>query len=402
MLPPTRILIHGGRVIDPAQQLDRVTNILIEGRRIAAYDVPINGQEIVIDATNKIVAPGLVDMQVELREPGLEEDETIETGTAAAVAGGFTSIACLPNTDPPIDSQASVEFVRQKAARAGNCHVFVVGCVSRHRAGEQLAEIGALYESGAVAFSDADRSIGNTELMRRALEYCLMFDKPILSRPEVRELTQGGIMHEGVTSMVLGLAGIPADAEDVMTARDLRLAEATGGRLHLMSISSSGSVELIRRAKARGMQVTAAICPQHFTLTDDTLRSFDPNCKLKPPLRSADHLEACIAGIKDGTLDVISSGHSPRAAEKKMRDLDEAEFGMAGLETALSLVITQLIEPGHLDWPAAIAMLSTNPARILGLKNKGHLAVGADADVAIIDPHHRWTVTPANFRSKSS
>ena len=260
------LLIKNGRVIDPSQQLDRVTNLLIEGGRIAAIDAAEHGVDQVIDAAGKIVAPGLVDMHTELREPGREEDETIESGTAAALAGGFTSVACIPNTDPPIDTQAGVEFVRQKAARARNCHVFVLACVSKNREGQELAEIGSLVESGAVGFTDADRPIHNTELMRRALEYCLMFDVPILNHPEVLELSHDGIMHEGLTSMVLGLPGMPSDAEDVMTARDLRLAEYTGGRLHLMNISSAGSVELIRRFKSRGIGITAEICPAHFTL----------------------------------------------------------------------------------------------------------------------------------------
>ena len=318
------LLIKNGRVIDPSQQLDRVTNVLIEGGRIAALDAAEAAYDEVIDATGTIVAPGLVDIHTELREPGSEEDETIESGTAAALAGGFTSVACLPNTDPPIDTQAGVEFVRQKAARARNCHVFVLGCVSKNREGQQLAEIGTLVEAGAVGFTDAERPIQNSELMRRALEYCLMFGVPILNPPEVLELTHNGIMHEGLTSMVLGLSGMPADAEDVMTARDLRLAEYTGGRLHLMNISSAGSVELIRRYKARGLSVTAEICPAHFTLTDETLRTFDSNCKINPPLRSRNHIEACIAGLADGTIDIIASCHAPRASEKKLQELDRA------------------------------------------------------------------------------
>ena len=304
--------------------MDRMTNLLIQGGRIAGFDVPVNGQDIVIDATDKIVAPGLIDMHVELREPGCEEDETIETGTKAALCGGFTSIACTANTDPPIDTQASVEYVRQKAARAANCNVYVIACASKNRAGEELSEIGTLVESGAVAFSDAGRPIHNAELLRRALEYCLMFDKPLLNHPETPELTRGGVMHEGTTSMVLGLAGMPEEAEDVATARDVRLAEATKGRLHLLDISSAGSIDILRRSKSRGVAVTAGICPQHFTLTDELLRKFDPNYKLNPPLRSADHVDACIAGLTDGTIDVIASGHAPRASEKKMRDLDTA------------------------------------------------------------------------------
>lgn len=397
----TNLLIKNGRVIDPSQGMDRVTNLLVRDGRIAAFDVSPNGQDRILDATDKIVSPGLIDMHAELREPGWEEDETIGTGTAAAIAGGFTSIACMPNTDPPLDTQAGVEFVRQKAARAQNCHVFVVACVSKNREGKELAELGSLVEAGAVAFSDASSPIHNTELLRRALEYCLMFDKPILNHPEVLDLSHGGIMHEGLVSLVLGLGGIPAEAEDIMTSRDLRLAESTGGRLHLSNISTAGSVEVIRRARARGSRVTAGVCIANLILNDERLRSFDANFKVNPPLRSQEHIDACISGLADGTIDVIASGHAPRASEKKMRELDQAPFGIISLETTLGLVITKLIEPGYLDWSQALAKLTINPAKTLGL-NKGTLQVGADADITVIDPNARWTVDPARFRSKST
>jgi dihydroorotase len=355
----------------------------------------------VLDVTGKIVSPGLIDMHVHLREPGREEDETILTGAAAAVAGGFTSIACIPNTEPPIDTQATVEFIQHQAARADLCNVYVVACVSKNREGKELAEIGQLVQAGAVAFSDDGAPVYDAELMRRAMEYCQMFDKPILNHAEVRELTQGGTMHEGLVSLILGLPGMPAIAEDVMTARDIALAEATGGRVHLMHVSSSGSVDLIRRAKSRGVRVTTEVCPHHFTLTDECLRTFDSNFKMSPPLRGQKHVDACIAGLVDGTIDVICTDHAPHAREKKMRELDQAPFGIVGLETALGLVVTRLIEPGHLDWPTTIAKLSINPARILGIP-KGTLAVGADADITVIDPDARWTVDPAKFRSKST
>ena len=396
-----RTLITGGRVIDPSQSLDRVMNVSIEDGRIAGYDVARNGQETIVDATGKIVSPGLIDMHVHLREPGREEDETIATGTAAALAGGFTSIACIPNTEPPIDTQASVEFVHHQAALADNCNVFVVACVSRNREGKELAEIGQLVAAGAVAFSDDGAPVFDPELMRRALEYCLMFGKPILNHAEVLELTKGGVMHEGLVSLVLGLAGMPSAAEDVMTSRDITLAEATGGRVHIMHVSAAGSVEIVRRAKRRGVRVTTEVCPHHFTLTDECLRSFDSKFKMSPPLRSQTDLEACIAGLVDGTIDVICTDHAPHALEKKMQELDRAPFGIVGLETALGLVVTRLIEPGHLDWPTALAKMTINPARILGI-DKGTLAIGADADVTIIDPACRWTVDPTRFRSKSS
>ncbi len=394
------LLIEGGRVIDPSQGMDRITNLLVEDGRIVAYDAISTGDQEVLDASDKIVAPGLIDMHVHLREPGREEDETIRTGTAAAVAGGFTSIACIPNTEPPIDTQATVEFIRHQAVLADQCNVFVVACVSKNREGKELAELGQLVQAGAVAFSDDGAPVYDAELMRRALEYCRMFDKPILNHAEVRELTQGGVMHEGLVSLVLGLPGMPSVAEDVMASRDIALADATGGRIHMMHVSSVGSVDLIRRAKGRGVRVTTEVCPHHFTLTDDSLRSFDSNFKMSPPLRSQKHVNACIAGLADGTIDVICTDHAPHALEKKMRELDQAPFGIVGLETALGLVVTRLIEPGHLDWPAALAKMTINPARILGI-NKGTLAIGADADITVIDPTVRWTVDPTKFRSKS-
>jgi dihydroorotase len=397
----SRLLITGGRVICPAQGLDRTTSVLIEDGKIAQLDAQPRGDERVISAAGLIVAPGLIDLHTQLREPGCEEDETIETGTAAALAGGYTSIACLPETDPPIDTPAAVEFVRQKAARAHHCNVLVVACVSKNREGKELAEIGSLVEAGAVAFSDAMKPLQNSDLLRRALEYCLMFDAPILSHPETLELSHGGVMHEGRMSMVLGLAGMPAAAEDVMTSRDIRLAEATGGRLHLLNLSTSTAIDLVRRSKVRKMPLTAGVAAINFTLTDDSLRSFDSDLKLNPPLRSAEHVEACIAGLADGTIDVISSGHAPRAAEKKMQEFDLAPFGMTSLETTLALVVTKLIEPGHLDWITALSKLTINPARVLGLK-KGTLKPGADADVTIIDPTGEWTVDPERFQSKSS
>ncbi|MEX2122180.1 MAG: dihydroorotase [Pirellulales bacterium] len=396
----SRLVIRNGRLIDPSQSLDRLGSLVIEAGRIAGYDLDVNGQSEVLDAQGKIVAPGLIDMHVHLREPGREDDETIATGTAAALAGGFTSIACIPNTEPPIDTQATVEFVRHQAALAGNANVFVVACVSKNREGKELAEIGQLVEAGAVAFTDDGAPVYDAELMRRAFEYCRMFNKPILNHAEVLELTRGGVMHEGLVSLILGLPGMPAAAEDVMTSRDIALAEATDGRIHIMHVSSAGSVELVRRAKRLGVQVSTEVCPHHFTLTDDCLRSFDSNYKMSPPLRSRHDVEACIAGLADGTIEVICTDHAPHALEKKMQELDQAPFGIVGLETALGLVITKLIEPGHLTWSGAIEKMTINPARILGIP-KGTLAVGADADVTIIDPDHRWTVDATRFRSKS-
>lgn len=394
-------LITNGRVLDPSQGIDRVTNLLLRDGKVVGLDVAANGQDQIIDATGKIVTPGLIDMHVHLREPGREEAETIETGTASAAAGGFTSIACIPNTEPPIDTQATVEFIQHQAERAGHCNVFVVACVSKNREGKELAEIGQLVNAGAVAFSDDGAPVYDAEVMRRALEYCAMFDKPILNHEEVLELTRGGaMMHEGLASLILGLPGMPSAAEDVMIGRDIALSEATGGKVHVMHISTIGGIELVRQAKARGVRVTTEVCPHHFTLTDDCLRTFDSNFKMSPPLRARVDVEACIEGLKDGTIEVICTDHAPHALEKKMQELDVAPFGIVGLETCLPLTITQLIEPGHLTWEQAIRKLTINPARILGV-DKGTLRPGADADVTIIDPTTVWTVDPQKFRSKS-
>jgi dihydroorotase len=397
----SKLLLRGGRVIDPSRNVDRIADLLIENDRIVGLDVPATGDEQVIDVAGKIVAPGLIDMHVHLREPGGEDDETIATGTAAALAGGFTSIACMANTEPPIDTQGAVEFIRSKAAASNRSNVFVVACVSHGRQGKELAEIGQLVEAGAVAFSDDGSPIADAELMRRALEYCIMFDKPVLSHAEIPELTGHGVMHDGLTALILGLGGIPPAAEDVMTTRDIALAEATGGRLHMMHVSTGGSVDAVRRAKARGVRVTAEVTPHHFSLTDESMRSFNSNFKMNPPLRGAGHVTGVIDGLIDGTIDVIASDHAPHAKEKKMQELDRAPFGIVGLETSLGLVVTKLIEPGHLDWPTAMAKMTINPARVLGI-DRGTLAPGAVADVTVIDPTARWTVDPAKFRSKST
>ena len=397
------LLIRGGRVIDPAQDIDRIADLRIVDGRIAGIGPGETGAgraDETIDAAGMIVTPGLIDMHVHLREPGREEDETIASGTRAALAGGFTSVACIPNTEPPIDTQAAVEFIHQKAARADTCNVFVVACVSRNREGKELAEIGQLVEAGAVAFSDDGAPVSDAELMRRALEYCSMFGKTILAHEEVLELSRGGVMNEGLVSLLLGLGGMPAAAEEVMIGRDTALAESTGVRLHVMHVSTAGGVALVRAAKARGVRVTAEACPHHFTLTDESLRTFDANCKMSPPLRTAADVEAIIAGIADGTIDCIATDHAPHAREKKMLELDRAPFGILGLETAIGLSVMRLIVPGHLGWPRLVEAMSTLPARILGL-DRGTLRTGSPADVTIIDPDRTWKVDVKSFRSKS-
>ncbi|RCS41067.1 dihydroorotase [Bremerella cremea] len=396
-----RTLILNGRVIDPSQGIDRITNLLIDEGRIGAIDVDANTSAArVIDASGKLVVPGLIDLNVQIREPGFEEDETIESAAFAALAGGFTSIAAISETNPPVDSAAAVTYLGRQATDADHCNVYPVACVSSGRQGEEMAEIGILNNAGAIAFSDGQRPVSNPELLRRALEYTLMFNRPVLNRPEMVELSRDGVMHDGKVSTVLGLAPMPTEAEDVMAARDIRICEATGGKLHLLGISCSGTVEILRRAKMRSVGVTASICAYQFAETDEAMRDFHTSFKLNPPLRSADHIKACIAGLKDGTIDVIASGHAPRSSEKKMCAITEAPFGMVGLETALGLVSTHLVAAGHLDWSTVIKAMSFNAAQVLGLA-KGTLQVGADADITIIDPQHRWTVDTTDYRSKS-
>jgi dihydroorotase len=393
--------ITNGRVIDPSQNLDQVTDLWIRGEHIFALGPRPDLQATrTIDAAGKIVCPGLIDMHVHLREPGREEDETIATGTAAALAGGVTSVACMPNTEPALDSQAAAEFVYLQAERAGNANVFPVGAITKGRQGAELAEIGGLVEGGAVAFTDDGSPVVSAEIMRRALEYCRMFDKAVLSHSEDLELTRGGVMNEGFESMRLGLRGMPAAAEEIMVYRDIALAELTGGRLHILHVSTAGSVELIRRARQRGVQVTGEACPHHFTLTDRCLRGFDSNFKMAPPLRTEADVRAVIEGLKDGTLAVIATDHAPHAPEKKMRELDQAPNGIIGLETLIPTCVVSLIEPGHLTWPQLIEKLTINPARVLGI-DRGTLRPGADADVTVIDPAVEWTIDPSQFRSKS-
>jgi dihydroorotase len=396
----TFLSLLNGRIVDPSQQMDRIANLRIHDGKIVEIDSSPKESDEVFDATGKIVLPGLIDMHVHLREPGGEENETIETGTQAAIHGGFTSIACCPNTIPPVDSRASVEFIQQQAARSKHCNVYVICCISKNREGKELAELGQLFEAGAIACSDDGSPVEDAELTRRAFEYCLMFDKPLLSHPEITSLTKNGVMHEGMVSLLLGLRGMPVAAEDVAVVQDITLAEITGGKLHVMHVSTEGAVSAIRRAKERGIRVTAEVTPHHLTLTDELLQSFNSNFKMNPPLRSQEHVEACIEGLRDGTIDVIASDHAPHAAEKKMRELDQAPFGIIGLETALPVVITKLIRPGILDWQTVAQKMSLNPAKILGIP-KGTLQLGADADITIVDPDINWTVSTDTFHSKS-
>ncbi len=393
-------IIRGGRVIDPSQDIDRVANILIENGVIREIGdgVSAPGAD-VIDATDRIVCPGFVDIHACLREPGFEEDETTATGTAAALAGGFTSIGSMPDTSPVCDNRASAEFVKLQAERAGNCNVFPLGAVTKERKGEELSEIGQLVQGGAVAFTDGHTPVANAEVMRRALEYTQMFDRPILSLPVVPELAAGGVMFEGYVSTLLGLQGIPAAAHDIMVGRDIALAEMTGGRVHMMCLTTADSVERVRLAKARGIRITAEVTPHHLALTDEEMAAFDANFRVFPPLVPSTHVDALIEGIKDGTIDALCTDHTPLAEQKRHCEIDLAPPGISALETAFAVARGVLIDGNHIDWPHFVRLLTIGPAGVLGI-DKGTLQTGTHADLVIIDPDHEWTVDAAKFHSR--
>jgi dihydroorotase len=353
-----------------------------------------------MDAAGLVVCPGLIDMHVHLRQPGREDKETIATGTLAAARGGFTAVCCMPNTDPVNDTRSVTEFILDTAKREGAVHVYPVGAISKGLRGEELAEIGELFESGCVAVSDDGRPVMNAELMRRAMEYAGMFDLPVISHCEDLHLSGKGVVHEGIVSTELGLCGIPSTSEAAMVARDILLAELTGGRLHVAHVSAAESVRLIREAKARGVRVSCEATPHHFALTEEAVRGFDTNAKMNPPLRSESDRQAILAGLRDGTIDVIATDHAPHTAQEKEQEFDVAPFGVIGSETALALTLSTLVASGTLSLNQAIAKLTSEPARILKLP-KGRIAEGADADLTIFDPDREWTVDTSGFASKS-
>lgn len=394
------ILIKGGRVIDPGRTVGNA-DVLIENGKISAVGPHLTGPSDcrIIQAQGKLVLPGFVDLHVHFREPGFEYKETIQSGSAAAVAGGFTTVCCMPNTNPINDNQAVTEFILERARLANLANVLPVGAITKGSEGKELAEIGDLRRSGCVAISDDGKPVMNSLVMRRAMEYALAFDVTVVDHCEDLHLAEGGCMNEGLISTELGLPGIPSAAEDVMVARNLSLSELTGARLHLAHISTVGSVRMVREAKARGIHVTAEACPHHFTLTEDVVRGYNTHAKMNPPLRTWADVQAIKEGLRDGTIDVIATDHAPHATQEKQQDFTEAPFGIVGLETALPLTLG-LVEEGVLSLEQAVQKLTSAPAAAFGLK-KGTLAVGADADVAIVDQHDQWEVDPAKFRSKS-
>ena len=398
------LLLKGGRVIDPSRDLDQTADVLIQDGRIAGVGAGLgapDGAEL-RDVRGLVVAPGLVDVHVHLREPGNEDVETIATGARAAAAGGFTAVCAMPNTDPVTDNQAAVGFVVRQSVRAGLARVYPIGAISVGQRGEQLSEFGEMVGAGAVAVSDDGRPVASSHLMRSALEYARAFDIPVADHCEEPTLAAGGVMHEGLVATRLGLKGIPAAAEVIMVARDILLAELTGGHVHLCHVSTRGSVELIRRAKEEGLRVTAEATPHHLTLTERACEHYDTHAKMNPPLREAADVTALRAAVREGVIDCIASDHAPHAYDAKEAAFDDAPFGIVGLETAFGVAHTDLVlgEGGTLSLPALLRHMSTAPAAVFGLPG-GTLKPGAPGDVVVLDVTGQWTVEPAAFFSKS-
>jgi dihydroorotase len=396
------LLIEGGRVVDPAAGADGVQDVWIVDGRIHKVGRGLKtpaGTE-TVDAAGKVVCPGFIDIHTHLREPGFEYKETIASGTRAAAAGGFTAVACMANTFPVNDNRAVTDYILARAKVEGVVRVYPIGAVTRNLEGKQLAEMAEQAEAGCVAFSDDGKCVMNAELYRRAMEYALPFGTPIISHAEDCHLAHGAPMNEGFVSTELGLSGQPGASEDVMVARDIILAELTGAHLHIAHISTAGAVRLLREAKARGVRVTAEVTPHHLLLTDEVVRSYDPNCKMAPPLRTKRDVEACLEALVDGTIDCVATDHAPQALSEKEGEFAEAANGVVGLETAVPLLLDRLVRPGVVDLPTLVTRLSTAPARLLNLAG-GSLAPGASADVTILDLEQRWTVNPAAFRSRS-
>ena len=395
------LILKGGRLLDPANQLDAKGDLLIVDGKIARVGGAIDGGEDaqVIDCAGAIVCPGFVDVHCHLREPGREDVETIATGARAAAAGGFTAICAMPNTEPVTDNQAAVGFIIRQAMRAGGARVYPIGAISVGQKGEALAEFGEMVAAGAVAVSDDGKPVVSAQLMRTALEYAQAFNIPVIDHCEEPTLAHGGSMNEGYISARLGLRGIPAEAEEIMVIRDILLARRTGGHVHLAHMSTKGSVELIRWGKERGIRVTAEVTPHHLTLTEEAVEGYDTHAKMNPPLRTAADVDALREALRDGTIDVIATDHAPHHYDAKEREFADAPFGIVGLETALALVVTELVESGIIDFATLVDRMSTRPARLFGLPG-GTLRAGGVADVTVFDPKREWKVEPATFLSK--
>lgn len=399
-----KLFIVNGHLIDPLAPENTGMNVLIEEGRVSAWlkqnEQPPEGCE-VFDAAGLLVAPGFIDMHVHLREPGQEHKETIASGCAAAVAGGWTSVCPMPNTNPVNDNAAITRYMIEQAERAGLANVFPIGAITKSSDGSELAEMGEMQAAGAVAVSDDGRPVPNAGIMRRAMQYARDFGLPVIDHCEDKSLSSGGVMHEGKMSLLLGLKGMPALAEEIDVVRDILLAKETGAHIHIAHVSTRGAIEAVRRAKNEGIPVTCEVTPHHFTLTDKAVEEYDTNTKMAPPLRSEEHLEAVLEGLRDGTIDAIATDHAPHHADEKALEYDRAPFGIAGLETAVGLVFNELVQKGIIGLERLVEICSTNPARILKLEGRGTLAPGSIADVTLIDPELSWTFDASESRSKS-
>jgi len=394
-----KLLLRNGRIIDPANQRDEIGDLVITGGRIGAADGKDGMDE--IDCTGKIIAPGLIDLHVHLREPGQSAKETIASGARAAAAGGFTTIVCMPNTSPAVDNASVVAWILEKARSEACVNVFPTGAITKAIAGEELAPIGALKRAGVVAITDDGHCVQNHELMRRALEYAGMFDLVVMDHCQDYNLVGKGVMHEGAVSTVLGLPGWPAVGEEIIVARNAQLAELTGTAVHCQHLSAAGSVRILREARARGIPLSGEVCPHHIALTDDSMRGYDTNFKMNPPLRSQEHVDALIEGIADGTITVLASDHAPHCSYEKEVEFDQAPFGILGLETELGLFLDILIHKrAAISLSRLIELYTVNPAKLLGI-DRGTLSVGSVADVTIIDPDLEWTVDKEQSASRS-
>jgi len=398
-----KLAIVNGYVIDPAQEINAGRNLLVEdGRVVGVLDrseaLPEDAQ--LLDATGLIVAPGFIDLHTHLREPGQEYKETIATGTAAAVAGGWTSICAMPNTDPINDNPAVTRFMIEQGQTAQLANVFPIGAITKGSGGKELAEMGELKNAGIVAVSDDGRPVPSASMMRRAMEYARGFDLTVVDHCQDPSLSAGGVMHEGRWSLILGLRGMPAAAEDVDVVRDCVLAKLTGAKIHIAHISTIGALEAVRTAKRNGLSVTCEVTPHHWTLTDEAVSDYDTNTKMSPPLRSREHIKAILEGIKDGTIDAIATDHAPHHIDEKGLEFDQAPFGITGLETAVGLAF-DLVHQGQIDLERMVQMCSTNPARIFGLIERGSLKSKAHADITILDPQFEWVFDVNRSKSKS-
>ena len=395
------ILIRGGRVIDPKKKLDAKLDILIKEDEIVKIDKKLKERNVqLIDAKDCIVCPGFIDLHCHLRDPGRPDRETIETGSQAAVAGGFTSICCMPNTDPPIDNEGIVNYIYKEAARVNLCRVFPIAAITKKREGKEITEFGELINAGAKGFSDDGDAVADANVLRHAFEYSKTFDIPVFEHPIDKDLAQNGLMNEGFVSTRLGLEGSPGIAEEVVVVRDLLLAQFTGARVHLCHISTKNAIELIRRAKKEGIKITCETCPHYFFYNDEVLETFDPNYKVNPPIRSEKDRQAVIAGLRDGTIDCIATDHAPHCQAEKELEFANAPYGMIGFETAISMIIKELINKQEFSWFDILTKLTTNPAKIIKEK-PGSIKQGAVAELTIFNPVKKWKLTENKIRSKS-